>query len=51
MAGYAQGRDSSGMWLKFIPYQPVIRVRGRKMVVTTVRNCMTRFCFKSIFDW
>ena len=33
----------SGMYRKFIPYQPVKRVSGMKIVVTMVRSCMILF--------
>lgn len=36
--GYATGLSSSGMYLKFIPYHPTIRVSGINIAVTTVRN-------------
>ena len=44
MSGYPHGQASSGMPVKFMPYQPASSVSGRKMVVTTVRNFMISFC-------
>ena len=39
------------MLVKFIPYHPASRDRGRQMVVTMVRIFMIRFCRMSISAW
>ena len=49
-AGYAHGILSSGMYRKFIPYQPVMSVRGMKIEVMTVRMVIIRFWRRSICD-
>ncbi len=41
---YPYSQSNSGILEKFIPYHPVISVRGMKTVVTIVRNCMILFC-------
>ena len=46
--GYDSFRLSSGMYLKFIPYQPVIKVRGMKILVITVNRVMMLFCLTAI---
>lgn len=35
----------------FMPYQPTIRVRGRKMVLITVKYFITRFRRMSSWAW
>ena len=40
-AGYAYFHPNSGIFGKFIPYQPAISVSGRKIVVTTVKMLIT----------
>ena len=42
---YPYFHSSSGMYLKFIPYIPVIRVKGRKIVVMEVNTFITSFKF------
>ena len=48
--GYPHTLLSSGINRKFIPYQPAIRVRGMKIVVTIVSTVMIRFCLISRCD-
>lgn len=48
--GYDALYPSSGIYLKFIPYQPAIRVRGMKIDVITVRIVIILFCFTSSLD-
>ena len=40
---YPYRHCSSGMYTKFIPYQPVINVSGRKIVVTMVITAIILF--------
>ena len=49
--GYAYFHPNSGIFGKFMPYHPAIRVSGRNIVVTTVKILMTLFCCTSISDW
>ena len=42
-AGYPYRQCSSGIPEKFIPYQPAISDKGRKIVVTIVKICIMRF--------
>lgn len=42
-AKYPYRHCSSGMYTKFIPYQPVISVSGRKIVVTMVITAIILF--------
>ena len=42
-AVYPKGECNSGICSKFIPYQPVIKVSGKKVVVSTVSSCMVLF--------
>ena len=42
-AKYPYRHCSSGMYTKFIPYQPVINVSGRKIVVTMVITAIILF--------
>ena len=42
--GYPYSQRSSGINMKFMPYQPVISDSGKKTVVTTVNVFITRFC-------
>jgi hypothetical protein len=37
VTGYAHFSSSSGIYLKFMPYHPTIRVRGMKILDITVR--------------
>ena len=43
IAGYPYRQCSSGIPEKFIPYQPAISDKGRKIVVTIVKICIMRF--------
>ena len=43
--------SNSGMYRKFMPYQPVSRVSGVKMVVITVKRVMMWFCLTSMRVW
>ena len=45
-SGYPSSDSYSGI-LKFMPYQPASRVSGIKIVVTTVKNCIVLFIFRS----
>ena len=47
---YPYCQSISGIFLKFMPYQPVIKVSGINIVVMTVRNCMTLFCLMFMRD-
>lgn len=40
---YAYGAESSGICVKFMPYQPAIRESGKKIVETTVRIRIVSF--------
>jgi hypothetical protein len=39
--GYAIGYFNSGMYSKFIPYNPTIKVSGKKKAVNTVKVRIT----------
>ena len=48
--GYAAFFSSSGIYLKFMPYQPTISVSGMNIEVMTVSSVIMRFCFLSSCD-
>ena len=50
-AGYPYVQRNSGMFTKFMPYQPTIKDSGRNSVVTTVSNFMVRFWAMSTCAW